>query len=161
MGWFWSNQDRRLRPAHAPLKFDRNGDDVWDDGVDLLVDPFGKPADLSVVGDWGGSGKTNIMKDMIGVFYSDRGLWKLDLNGNAKWDNGNADLRLKPFGQNGNLPVVGDWDGLGTARVGVFDPATGLWELDVNGNGQWDGCEVEACLGPFGQQGDLPAVRRW
>jgi hypothetical protein len=34
------------------------------------------------------------------------------------------------------------------------------WFLDLNGNGQWDGCVVDACLG-FGLPGDLPVVGDW
>jgi hypothetical protein len=190
-------------------KLDRNADDVWEDGVDLFVGPFGKAGDLPVVGDWDGSGKTKIgvkrptksrweldfngngkwdgctvdrcgslggtvkpvvgdwnglgdglAKGMIGFFLPSKSQWQLDLNGNGAW-NSKIDLLLKPFGQNGDLPVVGDWDGSGTAKIGVFDPATGLWELDRNGNGQWDGCAVDICLGPFGQQGDLPVIGNW
>jgi hypothetical protein len=31
----------------------------------------------------------------------------------------------------------------------------------MNGNGQFDGCSVDACLGPFGHSGDLPVVGKW
>jgi hypothetical protein len=34
----------------------------------------------------------------------------------------------------------------------VFTPANGQWKLDINGNGMFDGCTVDACLGSFGQQ---------
>jgi hypothetical protein len=67
----------------------------------------------------------------------------------------------KAFGLSGDLPVVGDWTGAGQERIGVFDPSTGMWELDLNGNGEFDGCQVDACLGPFGQSGDLPVVGSW
>jgi len=72
-----------------------------------------------------------------------------------------VDSCLGPFGISGDLPVAGDWTGTGTAKIGVFDPSTGLWELDLNGNGRWDGCAIDACLGPFGQPGDLPVVGKW
>jgi hypothetical protein len=61
----------------------------------------------------------------------------------------------------GDLPVIGDWDGTGKARIGVFRPTTGMWYLDMNGNGKLDHCSVDACRGPFGQLGDLPAVGKW
>jgi hypothetical protein len=33
--------------------------------------------------------------------------------------------------------------------------------MDLNENGHWDGCEVDACLGPFGREGDQPVVGQW
>ncbi|MGE5303985.1 MAG: hypothetical protein ACM3TN_11770 [Alphaproteobacteria bacterium] len=42
------------------------------------------------------------------------------------------------------------------AKIGVFRPATGQWFLDMNGNGGWDGCSVDKCLGSCGIAGDLP-----
>jgi len=39
---------------------------------------------------------------------------------------------------------VGDWTGTGQTRIGVF--RGGTWFLDLNGNGQWDGCEVDRCV---------------
>jgi len=43
----------------------------------------------------------------------------------------------------------------------VFDPSSGMWDLDLNGNGVFDGCTIDACLGPFGQPGDLPVIGKW
>ena len=108
--------------------------------------------------------KTPVRQQMdvrIGVFRPSTGKWYLDLNGNGKWDGCTVDACLGPFGQQGYRPLVGDWTGTGTAKIGVFDPSTGLWELDLNGNGRWDGCAVDGCLGSFGLQGDLPVVGKW
>lgn len=33
--------------------------------------------------------------------------------------------------------------------------------LDIKGNGQWDGCRVDKCLGCFGTNGDLPVLCDW
>jgi hypothetical protein len=59
------------------------------------------------------------------------------------------------------LPVVGDWTGTGQEEIGDFRPSGEEWFLDMNGNGKFDGCKVDACLGPFGQPGDLPVVGKW
>src|SRR2546426_663658 len=69
--------------------------------------------------------------------------------------------RLGTVGHSGNPPVAGDWAGTGEAQIGVFDPSTGLWKLDRNGNGQLDSCTVDGCLGPFGISGDLPVAGDW
>ena len=68
---------------------------------------------------------------------------------------------LGRFGRSGDLPVVGDWEGTGKAKIGVFRPSTGEWILDINGNGQFDGCQADGCVASFGQQGDLPVVGKW
>jgi hypothetical protein len=36
-------------------------------------------------------------------------MWYLDLNGNGKLDACGVDLCLGPYGQPGDLPVVGKW----------------------------------------------------
>jgi hypothetical protein len=109
-----------------------------------------------VVGDWTGKGKT-----YIGVFSPSTAQWVLDLNGDKKMGKRCAgDLCIASFGAPGDLPVVGDWDGRGTDNIGVFRPSTAEWFLDLNGNGIWDGCSVDACLS-FGDAGDLPVVGKW
>ncbi len=55
--------------------------------------------------------------------------------------------------------MVGDWRGTGVTRIGAY--RNGAWYLDLNANGQWDGCRVDACLGPFGLSTDLPVVGDW
>ncbi|HJY81928.1 MAG TPA: LamG-like jellyroll fold domain-containing protein, partial [Candidatus Binatia bacterium] len=49
----------------------------------------------------------------------------------------------------------------GNVKIGFFRPSTGKWYLDLNGNGVWDGCQVDGCLGPFGQRGNFPIVGDW
>jgi hypothetical protein len=43
-------------------------------------------------------------------------------------------------------------------KMGTFQ--NGVWLLDVNGNGVWDGCSVDRCLS-FGAAGDKPVVGIW
>ena len=51
--------------------------------------------------------------------------------------------------------------GQGRSAIGIFRPATGEWFLDMNGNGIWDGCNVDLCSGPFGSPDDLPVTGNW
>src|SRR5262249_42932704 len=81
-------------------------------------------------------------------FSSASSQWLFDLNGNGTWDDCSVDLCLGPFGKRGSLPVTGDWDGSGVTRIGVFNPSFGTWQLDLNGNGTFDDCSVDLCLGP-------------
>jgi hypothetical protein len=60
------------------------------------------------------------------------------------------------FGGQTDLPVVGDWDGTGRKRVGVF--SNGNWYLDINGNGVFDSGDLTI---PWGQPGDIPLVGDW
>ena len=46
------------------------------------------------------------------------------------------------------------------SRIGVFRPSNRTWYLDLNGNGQWDGCGADACIG-FGMAGDVPVAGDW
>ncbi|MDA8100768.1 MAG: hypothetical protein M0042_14220 [Nitrospiraceae bacterium] len=72
----------------------------------------------------------------IGVYQS--GSWYLDANGSGAWDDLPTDVWYGfGIGLDNALPVTGDWNGVGTSRIGVFD--SGIWYLDLNGNGAWDG----------------------
>ena len=82
-------------------------------------------------------------------------------NGDDKHTGCWTDKCLGPFGAAGDIPIVGDWTGTGSVRIGVYRPSTGEWFLDLNGNGKLDACGIDACFGPFGQPGDLPVVGKW
>lgn len=147
---------RRKTVKQGLWNFDLNGNSNFDGCSPDECDTFGKMDVLPVVGDWNGTGQ-----EEVGVFLPKKGYWYLDANGNGILDKCRVDACLKKFGIRGDMPVVGDWDGTGKVRIGVFRPSTGQWFLDTNGNGKFDGCKVDACLGPFGQPGDLPVVGKW
>jgi hypothetical protein len=157
----WSGTGKSSIGVSAPLtgfwQLDRNDNGVWDGcQADLCFGPNGPAETPPLLGDWTGSGTVS-----VGIFDAHSGLWQLDRDANGTFDGCQVDRCLGPFGQAGDLPVVADWTGTGVTRIGVFDPRTGLWELDLNGNGVWDGCQDDGCFGPFGQAGDLPVVGRW
>jgi hypothetical protein len=147
-----------FQPAHELWHFDINGNHAFDGcSIDECTNEFGTLGDIPVVGDWVGLGT-----EAIGVFRPSTGQWFLDGNDNGRWDGCAVEFcLLQPFGDDGTLPVVGDWSGGGAARPGFFRPSTGEWVLDMNGNGHFDGCAIDACLGPFGYAGDLPVVGKW
>jgi serine-aspartate repeat-containing protein C/D/E len=114
---------------------------------------FGRFGETPVVGDWNGDGITD-----LGVFKD--GSWRLTTVLNNK---GTEDDLSPPvgftFGQAGDIPVVGDWNGDGTSEVGVFKD--GIWHLDYNANHQWDGPAGGDRQYGFGQAGDIPVVGYW
>ena len=144
--------------------FDRNGNGTWDgcDGgadADLCFPAFGGyPEDIPIVGDWTGSGTTK-----IGIYR--RGAWYLDRNGNGTWDGcdggADADLCFPAFGgYPEDIPIVGDWTGSGTTKIGIY--RRGAWYLDRNGNGTWDGCTLDICYPSFGGiSQDIPVAGDW
>jgi len=173
-----------FRPQTGTLHIDQTGEGLWDgcsaDQCVKLFDPaptppsvaawsalglpslpllfppadaFARPTEIRIQGDWSGTGHFS-----AGAFTPATGSWRLDLNGDGVWNGCEVDRCVGPFGQGGDLPVVGEWGGEGRSGIGVFDPQTGLWELDLNNNGAWEGCAVDLCLGPFGEPGDLPVI---
>jgi hypothetical protein len=113
------------------------------------------PGDIPVVGDWSGDGRTK-----TGVFRN--GLWILDYNGDGSvsLENPAPQQVFRYTSAPGDIPVVGDWNGDGRTKTGVF--RNGLWVLDYNADGK-----VDANPGPDrviafdGKAGDTPLVGRW
>ncbi len=143
-----------FRPADGAFYLDYNGNGQWDGcGVDRCLS-IGLNGDIPLVGDWNGSGTAK-----VGTFRPSDGAFYLDYNGNGVWDGCDIDRCLQ-IGLNGDVPLVGDWNGSGTAKVGTFRPTDGAFYLDYNGNGVWDGCGTDRCLG-IGLNGDIPLVGDW
>ena len=111
--------------------------------VDLIdhVFEYGHEGDRGVTGDWNGDGVTK-----VGVY--NNGTWRLDVNGNGKWDEG--DVEIRGFGSKESIPVVGDFNGDGIDEVGLFE--SGRWTLDTNGDHKPDKTFE------FGRAGDQPVV---
>lgn len=69
---------------------------------------------------------------------------------------GQSTNTVSSFGLPGDIPVIGDWDGTGVARIGVF--RSGVWYLDSNNDGVYDTGDKTVS---FGQAGDLPILGDW
>ena len=65
-------------------------------------------------------------------------------------------IEVMPITQ-GDMPIVGDWNGDGIDEIGAFN-SLGWWYLDINGNRRWDD---EDQYFAFGQPGDEPLVGDW
>ena len=146
------------RPSTGQWFLDLNGNGVLEDcSLDLCVTSFSSPGGVPVPGDWDGSGVSQ-----LGLFLTDTANWQLDRNANETWDGCAVDQCLGPFGQGTDIPIRGKWAGTGTDRIGVFRPGIGLWYLDLNGNGSFNGCKVDNCanLNTY-LAGDLPVTGDW
>jgi hypothetical protein len=54
--------------------------------------------------------------------------------------------------------MPGDWTGGGVTQIGFY--RNGTWYLDWNGNGKWDGCDIDLCSPTIGGAGnDQPVVK--
>ena len=141
--WTGSGKRRIAVYREGDWLFDYNASADWNGcDIDKCVGAFrGNPEDIPVAGDWSGNGITK-----IGVF--NNGDWILD-NGNGIYEGCGIDSCLGPFGDfPGDIPVTGDWTGNGVSQIGIF--RDGQWYLDLNGNGKWDGCEIDKCIEAFG-----------
>lgn len=104
----------------------------------------------------------NNLIDRVGVYRPSTGEWFLDQNGSGAWGGcSSTDVCVQPFTNSAALPVVGDWDGSGTTKLGVFVTDSAQWLLDANGNGIFEGCQIDACVDAFGATGDLPVIGKW
>jgi len=98
----------------------------------------------------------------VGIFRQNFA-WLLDANGNRTYDGTGPGLDYFYFNfvpaQSGDIPVVGDWSGSGTTKIGIYRPATGQWFLDYNGDGVFDAGDKTYNFG--GIAGDKPVVGDW
>jgi len=93
----------------------------------------------------------------IGVHRGDQ--FYLDVNGNGTWNNVAGGDAVFRFGNPGDEPIVGDWDGDGFDNIGVH--RGNLFYLDVNGNGKWDSVAGGDAVFKFGNPGDQAVIGDW
>ena len=95
-----------------------------------------------------------ILLSAIGVYRGRQ--FTQDLNDDQTAD---ASDREFSFGNPGDKPIVGDWNGDGFDEVGVV--RGNVWYLDINQNSNWDGAGGGDIFFKFGNVGDIPYVGDW
>jgi hypothetical protein len=115
------------RPSNGSWSLDSNGGRIFNPATSQTFLHFSPPNVTGVAGDWLGIGRSQ-----IGDFSN--GTWHLDLAGTGAAPGANETFQ---FGQAGDQPVVGNWDGdkSGRSELGVFrtapDGITGEFILDI------------------------------
>ena len=125
------------RGATFFLDYDGNG------VADATV-AFGVPTDVGVVADFNG----DTISDL--ALYRD-GLWLISLFNDAV-------VSLQPtFGGAGDIPMAGDVNGDGKTDLVIYRPSTGLWSVNYQKNGAYDGA-VDRASNFGGMANDIPVV---
>ena len=85
----------------------------------------------------------------------------MDYDGNGIWDGPSVDKAIYwSTGQSTDVPVLGDWNGDGRTKIGIYN--NGTWILDYNGNGVWEGPGVDKTVyWSTGQAGEVPVAGDW
>ena len=134
VGVFRDNGSRRV----GEFSLDTNGNHQFDSSDSVFL--FGLATDKIVIGDWNGDGR-----DKVGVFRNNGsgvGLFSLDTNGNHQFDSSDS---VFLFGLASDTMFVGDWNGDGRSKVGVFRNngiGQAIWSLDYNGNLVFDAADL-------------------
>ena len=118
-----------------------------------IIVNFGAAGNIPVAGDWDGNGI-----DTPGVFDPATGQWQLTngINGaNVSGSSPAANFTFT-FGQNGDIPVIGDWDGNGIDGVGFFRTGNSTFNLS---NGFQGTVDIKPFI--FGSLGSRPLAGDW
>jgi hypothetical protein len=85
------------------------------------------------------------------------GFWFLDYDGNYQWDGGNVGVdKAVGWGWAGVTPIVGDWNGDGKTKIGVY--AGGYWYVDHDGTYLYDPSKD---IWQLGWTGTTPVMGDW
>ncbi|MBY0525337.1 MAG: right-handed parallel beta-helix repeat-containing protein [Gemmataceae bacterium] len=131
-----------------------------DPANNLFINNFGTVGDQAAVGDWNNTGFSK-----VGVFRDTASQWYLSLNNSPFTTTGDPanNLFISNFGTVGDQARVGDWNGTGFAKVGVFRASNSQWYLSVN-NTPFTTTGDPAnnlFISNFGTVGDQAAVGDW
>ena len=114
---------------------------------------FGGSVNIAVAGDWDGNGT-----DTPGVFNPQNGDWFLTngINGINVANSFPPSDFIFTFGQTGDTPIAGDWDGNGSDGVGFFRDGTSTFFLS---NGFQGSIDIKPFV--FGSAGSKPLTGDW
>lgn len=166
--WTGSGTDRAgiFRADSGTWYLDTTGDGSFTGRAYL-----GQDGDIPLTGNWNGVGtqtKVGIYRPAASNNGQPGSFFLLDTNGDGQYTS--ADQPLFFLGQSGDVPLVGDWNGDGRSKLGVYRPANGLFLLDRNGDFNFsDSQDTILFFAPFvanrtvtnAQPGDIPVTGNW
>jgi Tol biopolymer transport system component len=126
--------------------------------ITVTVNFGGQPGDLPVTGNWDGDTRTDIGVFRNGTFHL--AVLKKQLLGQIVVQ----ELAPVTFGQAGDLPLAGDWDGDGKDDVGVFRPGTTgrfLLRQPRRVSAPFSVTIITTIAFDFGTTGDRPVAGDW
>src|SRR6185369_11353448 len=115
-----------------------------------IIVNFGGAGNVAVAGDWDGNGI-----DTPGVFNPANGQWALTNGINVSGSSPTANFTFT-FGNNTDIPFVGDWDGNGIDGVGLFRTSNANFILS---NGFQGTVDIKPFV--FGSLGSKPLAGDW
>jgi hypothetical protein len=133
---------------------DVDNDHQWDSPPDHVYAFGGIPGDIPIAGDWNGSGTSK-----IGIYRPSNGLFILDYDGDGVFTAADKVYNLGVGTSPSDVPVAGDWNGDGRAKVGLFRQGY-FWILDTNGDGVFEQ-GIDSAFAFGGVAGDVPVVGDW
>src|SRR5262249_23258295 len=116
---------------------------------------FGQAGDVASVGNWMGGAQDG--HAYVGVFRASSHQWFLSKS-NSNYTLANT-IQIDNFGQNGDIPQVGDWLGSSLTEVGGSRPGPGPWSLNKTNSNYTVSNTIQ--IGTFGETGDQPVVGAW
>lgn len=149
-----ADENDKLEASTITRLFSWELDDDLDGTTDTFSAPFGGQGDYPVVGRWDNTGAPG---DQIGIFRQANTLWALDISGDQAFTLPADGAGLHTgLGTSTSIPVVADWNGDGDDTIATYDPTTGIWEIDDDGDGVSDRETL-----PFGGITDVPVAGDW
>ncbi len=133
-------------PTTRAWILDSNGDRAYQFPTDFFFQ-WGAPGFTPLVGDFFGLGRDTVAAYSSGRFWLESG------DGFAN----NADQNFSFIANSTGSPVVGDWNGSGTTKVGIV--TTNQFTLDYDGNGILNLAADKQFT--FGNVGETPVIGRW
>ena len=86
-------------------------------------------------------------------------LHQISQNVKNEWSGQVSTDKMFIFGGSSDEPVTGDWNADDKTEIGNYK-GNGVWALDFNGNGAWDGATTDKLL-TFGSASDQPVTGDW
>jgi hypothetical protein len=83
---------------------------------------FGQPGDIPVRGDYDGDDRID-----IAVYRPSTGVWYIQPSHHDCYALGGCPFVSVQWGQDGDVPVPGDYDGDGRTDIAVWRPSNGMW----------------------------------